>query len=277
MQKKYFEPDLVAEINELRTNPKKYAEKLNKYLNYFHGNVLRVPGREKEINTEEGVQAYKEAIHFLTTRQEPLKPYTPSKGLCRIGIDFLKDIRTLNPEESRKADSEKIVDKYGDYEGDLARATDLGGEIPEYVVVNVLISDGDARRTQREALLSKDFTQVGVAWGKHDEYGHSTVIFTCATFENKVDPDDNGLVEFTPYLKEPEQPKPQPKPAPQPVKEPEKPKPAPEPKEKVPPKVVSESYSERTVTKNGKTIKYMTIKKTMSDGTVKVENIEKND
>jgi hypothetical protein len=142
----------------------------------------------------------------------------------------------------------------------------------------VLISDGDARRTQREALLSKDFTQVGVAWGKHDEYGHSTVIFTCATFENKVDPDDNGLVEFTPYLKEPEQPKPQPKPAPQPVKEPEKPKPAPAPpKEKVPPKVVSESYSERTVTKNGKTIKYMTIKKTMSDGTVKVENIEKND
>ena len=116
MQKKYFEPDLVDEINELRTNPKKYAEKLNKYLNYFKGKVLRVPGREKEINTEEGVQAYKEAINFLN-RQEPLKPYTPCKGLCRVGIDFLKDIRTLNPEQSRQADSEKIVDKYGDYEG----------------------------------------------------------------------------------------------------------------------------------------------------------------
>ena len=140
-----------------------------------------------------------------------------------------------------------------------------------------IMKEGDPRRVQREALLSKEFTQVGVAWGKHDEYKCSTVIFTCATFVNKVDADDKGLVEFTPYLKEPEQPKPKPAPAPQPAKEPEKPKPAPEPKEKVPPKVVSESYSERTVTKNGKTIKYMTIKKTMSDGTVKVENIEKND
>ena len=34
MQKKYFEPDLVDEINSLRTNPKKYAE-LFLFINIF--------------------------------------------------------------------------------------------------------------------------------------------------------------------------------------------------------------------------------------------------
>jgi len=268
---KFFEPDLVDEINDLRRNPKQYAQKLNKYLNYFDGKILRVPGREKEINTEEGAKAFTEAIDFLS-KLSPLKPYTPSKGLCRVGIDFLKQIASLTPEASRTSDSEKIVDKYGDYSGDLARATDFGGEIPEYVVVTVLVSDGDPKRAQREALVSSEFTKVGVAFGKHNTFEHDTVIFTSANFTNNVDADDNGLVEFTPYLKKKPEPPPQPKPVPKP--EPEKPKPKPAPRELVPPKVVSESFSERTVTKNGKTITYRTVKKMMSDGTTKVENFE---
>ena len=37
-----FEEDLVNEINEFRTNPKEYAKKINKYVSYFKGKILKI-------------------------------------------------------------------------------------------------------------------------------------------------------------------------------------------------------------------------------------------
>ena len=39
-----FQEQLVKEINELRTNPKEYAKKLEKYAGYFKGKALHIPG-----------------------------------------------------------------------------------------------------------------------------------------------------------------------------------------------------------------------------------------
>ncbi len=285
MKQRYFEPDLVDEVNELRKNPSQYAQKLKKYFNYFDGNILKVPGREKHITTEEGVKAYQEAYDFLL-KQSPQKPYTPCKGLCRVGIDFLKDISDLTPEASRNADSEKIVDKYGDYSGEMSRATDLGGEIPEYVVVCMLVSDGDPKREKRKALLSPQYDRIGVAFGKHNMFKVSTVIFASENFTNNVDKDDNGLIEFTPYLKEKPAPAPEPKPTPPPQPKytppPAQPKPPPPPQPtqppppREPPKVVEESFKHKIVTSNGKKKKYTIAIKKYSDGTVKEEKFEED-
>ena len=287
MQQRYFEPDLVDEINDLRRNPQQYAQKLKKYFNYFDGKILKVPGREKHINTEEGVKAYQEAYDFLQ-KLSPLKPYTPCKGLCRVGIDFLKDIADLTPEASRNADSEKLVDKYGDYSGGMSRATDFGGEIPEYVVMSLLVSDGDPNREKRKALIHDEYTRIGVAFGKHNSSKQSTVIFTSENFTNNVDKDDNGLIEFTPYLKEKPAPPPQPKPTPPPQPKPTspppqpkptpppQPKPTPPPEPKKPPEVVEESFKYRIVTENGKKKKYTIVTKKYSDRTTKVESFEED-
>jgi hypothetical protein len=48
-----FERELVEQINLLRTNPKKFAEKLKTYLTYFKGNVLNIPERTIGISTIE--------------------------------------------------------------------------------------------------------------------------------------------------------------------------------------------------------------------------------
>ena len=40
-----FERELFDELNELRADPQKYANKVKKYLSYFEGKVLNIPGR----------------------------------------------------------------------------------------------------------------------------------------------------------------------------------------------------------------------------------------
>ena len=42
-----------------------------------------------------------------------------------------------------------MVEKYGTYSGNISRALDFGGETPENVLVNLIVSDGDPTRDQR--------------------------------------------------------------------------------------------------------------------------------
>ena len=187
-----FNEELVGEINALRTNPRKYARTIQKYLGYFKGKLLCLPGSNAGIQTEEGIEAYKEAVDFLSkhSRIEALKP---SKGLCRIAEDFVSTVqKDSNDLESK--DMEDIINKYGGFSGSFSRAMDFGGETPEQAVINLIVSDGDKTRGQRESLLSTEIKRIGVANGPHKTYRHCTAIVTCTEFENTYDYDDNGLL-----------------------------------------------------------------------------------
>ncbi len=198
-----FERDLVEQINFLRTNPKKFAEKLNKYLSYFKGNVLNIPERPLGISTIEGPKAYKDAISYLE-RQKPLEPLDPSKGLFRVAIDFQKAIQRKNIEDVDSVDIEKIIDKYGTFYGEFSRATDYGSQTPEQALISLVVSDGDPTREQRKALLSSAFKKVGVAFGTHKTFKNCTIILKCTEFINKKDAEDIG------YLDDDENPKKEP-------------------------------------------------------------------
>lgn len=188
-----FEEDLVNEINEFRTNPKEYAKKINKYVSYFKGKILKIPGSNAGIRTEEGAAAYTEAVDFLS-KQEGVEPLEPSKGLGRIADDFLKEVQKVDPSELGDIDIDEIIERYGAFSGNLSRAMDFGGETPELVLINLVVSDGDPSRGQRESLLSTDLKKVGVATGKHDSYRYCTVIVSCTKFTNKVDSNDSGFI-----------------------------------------------------------------------------------
>ena len=60
-----FNEELILEINLLRTNPQMYATKISKYMKYFKGNLLCLPESNAGIQTEEGAEAFQEAIDFL--------------------------------------------------------------------------------------------------------------------------------------------------------------------------------------------------------------------
>ncbi len=189
-----FNEDLIMEINLLRTNPKKYAKTISKYMNYFKGNLLCLPDTNAGIQTEEGVEAFKEAVDFLN-KQENLEPLKPSKGLCRIAEEFIAIYQKPDSGELANKDMEDIINKYGSFSGSFSRAMDFGGETAEMAIINLVVSDGDPSRGQRESLLSTEINRIGVANGKHETYRHCSAIITCTEFENTYDADDNGLLE----------------------------------------------------------------------------------
>lgn len=189
-----FNEELLSEINALRTNPRKYARNISKYINYFKGQLLCLPGSNAGIQTEEGPEAYKEAVDFLS-KQSRIEALKPSKGLCRIAQDFISAVQKPDSNDLENIDMEEIINKYGSFSGSFSRAMDFGGETPEQAVINLIVSDGDKTRGQRESLLSTEIKKIGVANGEHDTYRHCSAIVTCTEFENTVDDDDNGLLE----------------------------------------------------------------------------------
>ena len=207
-----FEEELVKELNHLRTNPKDYAKKLNKFVSYFKGKVLRIPGEKAGIRTEEGAEAFRETIEFLS-KQNGIEEQIPSKGLGRIAKDFLKEVQKVNPDYIGNIEIDEIIAKYGKFTGNLSRAMDFGGNTPEMVIINLVVSDGDPSRSQRDSLLSTDLKRIGVATGKNDAYGQWTVIVSSTTFTNKVDKDDKGFIGGgTSYSSKKNKPEPKPEP-----------------------------------------------------------------
>ena len=208
-----FDRKLVDEVNLLRSDPKKYADKINKYLDYFEGTVLKLPGRKAGIQTHEGPKAYKEAVNYLS-RQMPVEPLSPSKALFRIAQDYLKKIQRKNADAS-SVDVDALIDKYGTYYGDLIHATDYGGLNPEEALIFLIVSDGDYNRRQRESLLSKSYKLIGGATGSHPIFTNCTVIFTCSEFENSKDAEDIGFLDGSSFNQEKPVAKPQPQAQPQ--------------------------------------------------------------
>ena len=91
-------------------------------------------------------------------------------------------------------DMEEIINKYGSFGGSFSRAMDFGGETPEMAIINLVVSDGDPSRGQRESLLSTEINRIEVDNGKHDTYSHCYAIITYKKKKNKYDKDDDGLL-----------------------------------------------------------------------------------
>ena len=188
-----FLKQLVEEINSVRTNPSAYVEKIEKYKGYFTGKILKVPGSKVNIQTKEGADAYEECANFLKTF-EPINELTPSKALTKMCNELLEVVKK-DPGQIGSVDMNALIDKYGSFTGSFNRIMECGGATPEQVVINLLVSDGEKTRKQREALLDRAFKRVGIASGEHDIYRTATMILFCTKFENKVDPDDNENYE----------------------------------------------------------------------------------
>lgn len=187
-----FDKQIVEEINKLRTDPKNYAEKVKKYISYFNGRELKIPGRRAGLQTQEGAKAYQEAVDFLL-KQSPLMPFEPSRGLFRSAKDFLKKIQ-FQKQSDPYPNVDKMIEKYGISYSNFV-SIDYGGDNIEQSVINLIVGDGDHHRKERRALLSKDYKLIGAATGRHQIYRTITVIFTCSKFENSYEEDDIGFLD----------------------------------------------------------------------------------
>ena len=178
-----FNKQLLDEINSVRLNPSNYADKVLKYKDYFEGNILKIPGIEAGIQTQEGAAAYKEAANALKSAKYT-EALIPSKGMCQIANDYLTRIQSTEPDKIDEIDMNEIIEKYGNYEGELSQSMEYGSPTPEQVVISLLVSDGDSSRGYRQSLLNPNFKQIGIARGNHDKYQSVTVILYCTKYKN---------------------------------------------------------------------------------------------
>lgn len=184
-----FLAELVHEINKVRANPSSYVGIIEECKGYFNGKILKRPNSNVGIKTQEGADAYEECAKFLRTA-ESADETLPSKGLTKIANELLEVVQK-DASQINTVDMSAIIDKYGSFTGAFNRVMECGGATPEQVIINLLVSDGDKSRSQRDALLNKSLKRIGVASGKHDIYKNATIIILCTQFQNTVDSDDS--------------------------------------------------------------------------------------
>ena len=185
-----FERDLLREVNDLRRNPCAYADKILKNKKYFEANskVWKQPKSSYAIKTEEGPAAFDEAADFLKNKAMSRNELDPSKALTKIATDFLHEYQK---DPMANVELEGVVSKYGKFTGYFRRLIQLGATTPEFVVISLVVGDGDKTRGYRDALLAENLNKIGIAHGDQKDYKNISVIVACNDFKNEVDSNDN--------------------------------------------------------------------------------------
>ena len=82
--------NVLAEINQVRSNPKSYIPKLEKTLQFYNGMILSKPGQDM-IETEEGAAAVQDCIQALR-KAKSAPPLEWSDGIAKAAQDHVNDI-----------------------------------------------------------------------------------------------------------------------------------------------------------------------------------------
>jgi hypothetical protein len=133
-----LEPEILSEINRVRTNPQGYAQWLEEQRRYYDGIWLKLPG-EKPIRTNRGLKALEEAIAVLKT-QQPLSPLDISEQTAATATSKLENFATANNIQNIS---------YG-------RVTAQG------IVMGIVVDDLFPDRRRRNNLLSPEAANTGV-------------------------------------------------------------------------------------------------------------------
>ena len=161
---------ILSEINRLRSDPAAYADWLETTRGYYDGRILHWPG-QVSLQTLEGTQALNNAI--ATLRQtDPLPLLELSSGMSQAAEDHVQDLLQHNAFSLRGSDGSTAavrVNRYGTAQGTIQELVSEGLSDPVAIVASLVIDDGDASRSYRQALLREDFRYLGVSCGPREQ------------------------------------------------------------------------------------------------------------
>ncbi len=186
-----LEKEIILEINKLRSNPKRYAEKyLEPLAGHYNRKLLNYPG-DQPILTNEGISALYECVVDLKNQQN-LPIVSPNEGLTKAARDHVKDQSKTGHTGHQGSDRSTMrdrIERYGTWEKRIAENIAYGGNRAQQIVIYLLIDDGVRDRGHRKNFLNPDFNMVGVATGSHPGYGLMSVIDFAGGFKTvKNDP-----------------------------------------------------------------------------------------
>ena len=179
-----LEAELVREHNTARTDPAAYADLLEERLQYFDGNLLRLPGQIALV-TREGRAAVEEAIRFLR-RARPLPPLGPSRAMSRAARDHVRDqgpsgqIGHGGTDGSGPGDR---LERYGIWSGRWAENISYGHGDARHIVIQLVVDDAVPDRGHRANIFHSGLFVLGVACGRHAAYGAMCVIDYAGDYE----------------------------------------------------------------------------------------------
>jgi len=180
-----LELDVLKETNLARTDPRAYAQYLEPMLDWFDGRVLRRPGTDVGLRTEEGAAAVREAIRFLR-EQEPVTPLEWSNGLWRAARDHARDQSATGATGHVGSDGstmEQRMDRYGQWKVTAAENIDYGSAEARHVVISLIVDDGVRNRGHRRNLFNAQLRVAGAACAPHQRYRQVCVIDYAGGYE----------------------------------------------------------------------------------------------
>ncbi|OMJ80204.1 hypothetical protein SteCoe_19613 [Stentor coeruleus] len=168
---------ILEELNECRTNPSMYSQKISKILKYYRGKIFARPGYEA-IETEEGSGNALACISYLKTVM-PIEPLQWSQSLTLAAQMHADDIGPsgrmshIGQDGSEPCDR---IERFCQWSGHLGENIDYGNADSEDIVVSLLIDDGVLARGQRLNIMKREHKYAGVGFGYHSEYQYVCVI-----------------------------------------------------------------------------------------------------
>jgi hypothetical protein len=181
-----LERDFVNELQNLRRAPRAYAQLLREArLPFFAGRQLNLPRKNGEtvaLASAEGAVPVLDVISQLES-MSPLSDLVLVDGLTFAARDAIE-------RDSLRPNAVERILEYGSAQGRLRQnvwMSSLPALEANDIVMAMLISDGDPKRTQRTALLSPEVHYLGVCAGHALQYaagGHYLIAVLCEHFDD---------------------------------------------------------------------------------------------
>ena len=192
--------EIYQQHNIIRVNPQSYIQKLENSLKYYKDNKIYSPPEEDPIKTTEGKDSIEDAINFLKN-QKPLKKLIYSEEISKACLDHIKDIGPKGMTAHEGSDGKNIserIEKYAEWDGEIAENLDFGFKKAENVIINLVLDDGVKERYQRSNIFYPNFRYMGVAVGPHKDYG----ICVCIGYARNIRPLGSDLTNILDYINE---------------------------------------------------------------------------
>ena len=173
-----LEREVLAELNAARTDPSRYASRVEAMIPHFDGLVLRRPGSSVGVSTREGAAAVREAAAALRATQ-PMGGVARSAGMTAAARDLLQDHGPRGATGHTGSDGSTLaqrLERHGRWLERITESISYGPATGADVIQGLIIDDGVRDRGHRRNLLDRAVRIVGIACGPHVHYGTMCVI-----------------------------------------------------------------------------------------------------
>ena len=171
-------------MNKMRTDPTYFIPYLEERLDYFDGNILKMPGETWKI-TREGAGAVEGGIEFLQT-QQPLAEFEWRSGMAHACQDHVEQMGPAGQTGSVGLDGSNPftrMNRYGTWGVEASAILSYGYNTGVDIIMQLLVDDGNYSRGNRD-ILFKNVGVTGIFSGPHTEYTDMSCINYARTYVN---------------------------------------------------------------------------------------------